>query len=1128
MTMTGWQMLTGSLGVGYVLLALQTAVAAPGPKQTAGAQVRESPMGERHLVPRAPATLKIDADLKEWELADTRITITEAVCSACGVVYPDGYTEQNAIRSDADSSARVALAWDDRHLYVAAHVRDDSLVGVTRDGQGKWTHPWACDTLMIRLHAIGQVLATGRYHQRRTSPLSFTSVPNFFLSYHASGSPPRELPRHCRYATRKTGDGWVVEAALRWACMGYDVRPGDRIRFALELKDQDEAKGSTGQMIWKHWYGFGAGPPHVPDHSRLWPELRLVTGAGCGVDLVPSANTVVVGQSVRFKSTADARAPGTELVGFALRDASGRVAGHLVCKRAIKPGTTLEVVGDIPTQGVLPGRYHLVATTTAPGRPTRAAEPVPVELVRSLAETPRPADAPAAWRLVENPCRYWNHAVGLRPSRGRVTLKNYLDFVDVPDQKERKRLLDYYRRLARTKGMVDPSRGFAYAALARATGRQDMRELALWTYRAFAKGVAQPKETFYRKRLYWSGEKQAHLVLGWHLLRKMGAVSDADETMYRQALLQVARKHAHNVPLEKQERGAFNRCQCHAFVLACAAKYWPNDPEAKTRWTPYARLAWQDWWPHRDTSENSAHYNSLWLRSIVGWAFIRDDTDRILADPRFRALCERILHQVAPCGVHPVFGDACGYNNGFQIIGMLEMLGALFQDGRYKFAARRILQRLTETMTEAAWKSNWRIKSEARMSVYLALAFADETLKERPIGTRSRVFHRKRMIALNTPERKRLKRFFLFRDDGDATVPDKLVLASGSAYQDLWGLVELTPYAGHAPPVAPAVVALIHQGSALLADQGYVDKKAAYHNVVLVEDLEGIAPTPTAETITVAELDERKELTYARVRIERYKSYPVTCVREFLLLKNRFLWVRDTVTFDQSFRVRVGPQWHTRQIAPAYGDHWANTYFDIMQERKGNFFGGRTGGRQCLWATNPSWDLLVYFLPRPGMHMDLTDHSRSNMWLPAPQRVRYVWSGLPSRGQCASFDSLLIPHKPLCDALTKFVEGVQVHVAAPRRAAVTVPYGVPKGTPHQYQHGHKKPYQETLHVVFQSKPGQVQAGPMVTDAAVAYLRVRDGKPAYLLARQATRVTYKGRTLHQSNQAQTVEREWPAR
>jgi hypothetical protein len=122
--------------------------------------------------------------------------------------------------------------------------------------------------------------------------------------------------------------------------------------------------------------------------------------------------------------------------------------------------------------------------------------------------------------------------------------------------------------------------------------------------------------------------------------------------------------------------------------------------------------------------------------------------------------------------------------------------------------------------------------------------------------------------------------------------------------------------------------------------------------------------------------------------------------------KNAFLVVKDRARFDSTMKVRLGPCFQTRCLGPQCGEHWFNAYYDDL------YYTGLGLGRGVQAIRNPSWDLLVYFTPRPGRTHTVADRYLENPYRCSPVQMRQVWTGMARAGEEITFTSVLLPHAP--------------------------------------------------------------------------------------------------------------------
>lgn len=232
--------------------------------------------------------VQVDGVLDEWATEDFAIFLDREQVRKPGKSYGPPVAG-----GDEDCSGRVALRWDGEFLYIALDARDDELAPV--DAQRGYGRPWEHDGLLVRLHAPPALEATGRYGPE----LRLNPSDNFLqlgLSYYPEGVAPRELPGRSHYVARATEDGYVVEAAIELAALGYrDPSPGDRLKISLILVDRDpsaEGAASFGQILW-----------HAGGDIREWADMRLMRhGAGADAVTWDSARADTVSVRVRTEA----------------------------------------------------------------------------------------------------------------------------------------------------------------------------------------------------------------------------------------------------------------------------------------------------------------------------------------------------------------------------------------------------------------------------------------------------------------------------------------------------------------------------------------------------------------------------------------------------------------------------------------------------------------------------------------------------------------------------------------------------------------------------------------------------------------------------------------------------------
>ena len=188
--------------------------------------------------------------------------------------------------------------------------------------------------------------------------------------------------------------------------------------------------------------------------------------------------------------------------------------------------------------------------------------------------------------------------------------------------------------------------------------------------------------------------------------------------------------------------------------------------------------------------------------------------------------------------------------------------------------------------------------------------------------------------------------------------------------------------------------------------------------------------------------------------------------------------MRDQAQFTKPFLCRVGPRWWTRQIGPATGDTWANTFLESV------LISDLRMQKIEMRMENPPMDLLIYNAPVAGAsweHLTYDDVPCR----PQPQCLAYRWRGLPEGGQPVTFTTVLLPHPPSADAPA--ARDLAARIKTWRHdAQVTILSLGPFELRGLYP-------AETWWVVFNDTGATVSAGAVSTDAKVAVLVVRDGR-----------------------------------
>jgi len=283
--------------------------------------------------------MEIDARLGDWPaMRSWPIRIDGSIPPGHGWATPKP-------AGDDDLSARVAVAWDEAILYLAAQVRDDDRQA--KSDEQKWGSPWSHDGLVVTVSPPGW-LTTG-HRALGPSPQSVT----FGLNYVSPDAMPRKLPLGSRYAVRNTEDGYVLEAVITFEAFGWEpAQVGDRFPFALILVDRDPTKPAGLRF---DQYGWNYGPGSMAGMG----ELRLMGGRPAAGELIAEHDRIAPGRPVRYVGTIDA-AGSIELKAISvvrLNDEEA-VATFPVSYRIAEPGR-YSLLGELPAKTLSRGHYEL-------------------------------------------------------------------------------------------------------------------------------------------------------------------------------------------------------------------------------------------------------------------------------------------------------------------------------------------------------------------------------------------------------------------------------------------------------------------------------------------------------------------------------------------------------------------------------------------------------------------------------------------------------------------------------------------------------------------------------------------------------------------------------------------------
>jgi hypothetical protein len=592
-------------------------------------------------------------------------------------------------------------------------------------------------------------------------------------------------------------------------------------------------------------------------------------------------------------------------------------------------------------------------------------------------------------------------------------------------------------------------------------------------------------------------------------LRRRKLMTPEDEDWFRDLLLTLRRYQCAWRPGDGLWRGSHHRSQCQGSLHALAAAFYPDEPEARA-WKAYADRVWDDWWSFRDVGINDTGYFYSSLNTVLRTAELLDRKE-VFSDPGSRKIFDRILLELTPDGGAVPYGASGGYHSsaGARIFA-LELAARHTRDGRYRWGAHRIMN---FGQARGFSSTHHHLQALSLEDIALASLVCDDTVEPVPPDGGSTVLSRPEIVRLTGRQSKER-----FPDAGGVDcdmfmtpreMPHKLVFRAGWEPGDLYLLVEAYP---RHDPLNPTAIVGFERGSAGFAEMTS-EKFVSRENAVAISDLSGTAtflgkkvhrgekglPLGWAGMETsVPDFTDRALATHARVRVTNYMGFEADHQREFLFVKNRWVLVRDETEFRDAFRASVGPAWNTQHVGSPRGEHWMNTWFSAHHFQSAKVY------------DVPPWDLLVWYAPRAGARLSMSERPVDT---PAASRVvptRYAWEGEVSPGSRVQFVQVYLPHAPAADA-TPLAAGIEALADEPGLAAVRIALGG------RVEIGILNPSGDPRAIDTKG------SGRLVTDAKAAYLELEGDVVRRALAVRGTALSLGPRELFRGGERKDFEK-----
>ena len=179
---------------------------------------------------RVSSPLPVDGRLEGWPNFPP-----EALSEANQVVGSEKVGLQGAFR----------LAWDDTALYLLIEVTDPTPM----QNEQKGADLWNADAVELfigseQLEKVGILLFSDR------QILLGAGKPEGACRWHVVNATPGASACTVEAVARVDGKGYVLEAAIPFAQLGFSPQPGQTLRFDLAIDDGASGQGRQRQIVW--------------------------------------------------------------------------------------------------------------------------------------------------------------------------------------------------------------------------------------------------------------------------------------------------------------------------------------------------------------------------------------------------------------------------------------------------------------------------------------------------------------------------------------------------------------------------------------------------------------------------------------------------------------------------------------------------------------------------------------------------------------------------------------------------------------------------------------------------------------------------------------------------------------
>ncbi|MBU6400863.1 MAG: PIG-L family deacetylase [Verrucomicrobia bacterium] len=213
----------------------------------------------RMIVPRVGAAPLLDGSGNGWEQIPT-------------AAIPPSNLVEGHVASAADSSATFQLAFDEQRLYVDVEVKDDVVVSniAPNDIRGHWRS----DSVEICIDPVGGAEDTMGCFKVGIFPFDTTGVVRGARDADANQGPIEDTAPGTRLVSRRTSDGYRIQASIPFSEIGVKPTAGRRLGFNLIVYDGDKRNAAIGENINKSRIAWSP-RPGVQGRPEDWGRIEL-------------------------------------------------------------------------------------------------------------------------------------------------------------------------------------------------------------------------------------------------------------------------------------------------------------------------------------------------------------------------------------------------------------------------------------------------------------------------------------------------------------------------------------------------------------------------------------------------------------------------------------------------------------------------------------------------------------------------------------------------------------------------------------------------------------------------------------------------------------------------------------